>query len=235
MAKFVNPFEDSIHPPFAGFPADAVKFLKQLTKNNNRDWFEANKPRYDGAIREPMVSLLETLDGLLRHRVPDLVIDPKKSMYRIYRDVRFSKDKTPYKTWAAASFSFSGHDRKTAPGFYFHFTSTEVGVGGGLYAPDSAQLKNLRKAIDQDATVLRKILAGKTFKKHFGELAGESLIRPPQGFAPDHPAADLLRLKQFLCWKEHDLALIHESAFADFLADHFAAMGPFVRYLADHC
>ena len=235
MAKFVNPFEENIHPPFAGFPADAVKFLKQLTRNNNREWFEANKPRYESSIRQPMESLLETLGGLLRLRVPDIAIDPKKSMYRIYRDVRFSKDKTPYKTWVAASCSLSGHDRKTAPGFYFHFTSKEIGVGGGLYAPDSNQLKNIRKAIDRDAATFRKLVSEKTFVKRFGELEGEKLVRVPQGFAADHPAADLLRMKQFLCWKEEDLALIHEPDFAGFLADHFEAMSRFVRWLAENC
>jgi uncharacterized protein (TIGR02453 family) len=235
MAKFVNPFEENIHPPFAGFPADSVKFLKQLAKNNNREWFEANKPRYEASIREPMESLLETLAGLLRQRVPDIVIDAKKAMYRIYRDVRFSRDKTPYKTWAAASFTVSGQDRKTAPGYYFHFTGTEVGIGGGLYAPDSNQLKNLRLAIDHDAAAFRKIIADKALRKRFGELDGERLIRVPHGFPTDHPAADLLRLKQFLCWKEHDLAIIHEPSFAPLLTDHFAAMSPFIRYLVDHC
>ena len=235
MAKFVNPFEEHILPPFGGFPTDAVKFLKQLKKNNTREWFETNKPRYESSIREPMETLLETLGGLLKQRIPEIHIDPKKAMYRIYRDIRFSHDKTPYKTWAAASFTFSAMDRKTAPGFYFHFSDSAVGVGGGLYAPDSNQLKNIRKAIDRDPSALRKCMADKKLMKYFGTMQGEQLTRVPKGYPADHPAADLLRLKQFLCWKEDEISLIYEPSFADFLAEHFSAMNPLVRYLADNC
>lgn len=234
MAKQINPFQEDAAPPFAGFPKDAIRFLRQLKKNNTRDWFVDNKEWFERSLRAPMESLLGGLAERLRSIDPDIVIEPKKSMYRIYRDVRFSADKTPYKTHVAAAFTCRGFDRKTDAAFYFHIADNEVGVGGGLYSPSSDQLKRLRTAIARDAKPLRAILAGKTFKKYFVELQGEELTRVPAGYEKDHPDADLLRLKQFLCWAVLDTDTVFESEFLDTLLLHIRAMAPFIRYLVDH-
>ena len=234
MAKHVNPFNTDDQPPFSGFPADALVFFRQLKKNNTREWFAKNKERFDDAVRRPMEALLETLAASLRGAVPEIAIEPKKAIYRIYRDTRFSKDKTPYKTWCAASFSHAGRDRKTAPGYYFHFNDTELGIGGGLYAPMPDQLKALRTAIDRDPTPLLAILADRKFKKLFGELDGELLVRVPQGFDKEHPSEELLRRKQFLCWTTSDPQIICDEGFVALLASHIQAMAPLVRWLTEN-
>jgi uncharacterized protein (TIGR02453 family) len=235
MAKHVNPFLQDDMPPFAGFPEDALKFFRALKKNNTREWFAENKARFDANVRGPMESLLAALAVRLQSRVPDLAIEPKKAIYRIYRDTRFSKDKTPYKTWCAASFSLAGQDRKTAPGYYFHFNDKELGIGGGLYAPLPAQLKALRAAIDRDPKPLLATVAEKSFKKLFGELDGEVLARVPQGYDKEHPSADLLRMKQYLCWVTMDPKIILDEDLLAILADHVIAMTPLVRWLTAHC
>jgi uncharacterized protein (TIGR02453 family) len=127
-----------------------------------------------------------------------------------------------------------GFDRKTDAAFYFHITPEEFGIGGGLYAPQGDRLKNLRKAIDADAAPLRAILKEKTFRKYFEGLEGEELSRVPQGYDKEHPSADLLKKKQFLCWQTLPLSTIHDADLVDRLASHFSAMAPFVRWLVDH-
>jgi uncharacterized protein (TIGR02453 family) len=231
MAKKINPFDQHVQPPFTGFPRDMLRFFKDLKANNTREWFLENKARYEQSVREPMLSLLADLANRLLSVDTDIELDPKKALYRINRDVRFSADKSPYKTNTAAAFTLRGFDRKTDAAFYFHIMPGEVGVGGGLYAPSGDQLKKLRPAIAANPGELRAILANKTFRKHFGDLTGESLTRVPQGYEKDHPAADLLMRKQFLAWAELPVKALDGPGFADTLVEHFAAMAPFIRYL----
>jgi uncharacterized protein (TIGR02453 family) len=234
MALRVNPFEEEGYPPFDGFPADTRVFLRSLARNNNREWFEKNKRRYEESVKEPMLALLGSLALRVKKIDPDLAIEPRSSMYRIYRDIRFSKDKTPYKTHVAAAFTFSGLDRKYDAGYYFHVSPAEVGVGGGMYMPSGPALKNLRAAIDRDSSALRSILKHPKFKKLFGELYGESLTRVPQGYEKEHPDADLLKRKQFFCWADLDAGIVEGPEFEDVLMKHFEAMTPLVKYLAQH-
>jgi uncharacterized protein (TIGR02453 family) len=233
MARSVNPFDEELHPPFAGFPRDAIRFFAQLRKNNTREWFEEQRGRFEESVREPMFALLGGLRDALRRHDPDIILEPKKAVFRLYRDVRFSKDKSPYKTQIAAAFGYAGKGKNDA-GFYFHVSDREVGVGGGLYMPDAEQLRSLRRAIAADARPLRASVATKKFRELFGELQGETLQRTPQGFPPDHPSADLLRMKQFLCWMEFPPATACDEEFQDLLVRHFLAMAPFVRWLSEH-
>jgi uncharacterized protein (TIGR02453 family) len=230
--KTINPFEEDVRPPFDGFPEDALRFFRQLKRNNNREWFERNKPRYLESVRAPMESLLAGLGQKIRSFDANIPVEPKKAIYRIYRDIRFSKDKTPYKTQIAASFSYRGKERKTDAGFYFHLNDTAVGIGGGMYMPDADQLKSVRKAIALDAKPLIAALSGKKFIRLFGGLQGDMLARVPKGYPPDHPAAELLKRRQFLCWAEFEPSVALEAGFADLLFDHVKAMAPFVHYLA---
>ena len=131
MAKRINPFEQDVLPPFDGFPRDTLRFLRDLKKNNDRDWFNDNKQRYEQHVKAPMLQLLATLAVRMKAVEADIVLEPKKAMYRIYRDVRFSSDKSPYKTWIAAAFTYEGYDRKHDPAFYFHI-SPEHPQGGVL-------------------------------------------------------------------------------------------------------
>ncbi|MCZ7557144.1 MAG: DUF2461 domain-containing protein [Bacteroidia bacterium] len=231
MAKKINPFDEHVQPPFAGFPKDMLRFFKELKANNTREWFLENKKRYEESVREPMLSLLDDLANRLRAVDSDIEIDPRKALYRINRDVRFSADKSPYKTNTAAAFTLRGYDRKVDAAYYFHIMPGEVGVGGGLYAPSGDQLKKLRPAIAANPDEFRAILADKKFARLFGGLTGESLTRVPQGFDKDHPAADLLMRKQFLAWAELPGKSLDDGGFADILVEHFTAMTPFIRYL----
>ena len=234
MAKKINPFELDTHPPFSGFPKDALAFLRALKENNTREWFLENKPRYEDVLRAPMLALLDTLALRLQTIDPEIEIDPKKAIYRINRDVRFSADKSPYKTSIAAAFTLRGYDRKTDAAYYFHIMPGQIGVGGGLYAPSGDQLKKLRAAVADQPEALRQILDEASFVKHFGALTGDSLSRVPRGYEKDHPAADLLQRKQFLAWTELPEKSIHTAGFADVLVDSFSAMTPFIRYLVKH-
>ncbi len=234
MARLINPFHEDTFPPFNGFPKDTLRFLRELKKNNTREWFAQNKERYEKNVKEPMHTLLAGIATRMRVFDPEIVLEPKKAMYRIHRDVRFSDDKSPYKLWVAAAFTYRGFDRKNDAAFYFHISPEEFGIGGGLYAPQGDRLKNIRKAIDADADPLRAILNGKSFKRYFGGLVGEELARVPQGYDKEHPAIDLLKKKQFLSWKTLPLESITEARVLDDLVKHFAAMAPFVRWLVDH-
>ena len=234
MARMINPFHEDALPPFDGFLKDAVRFLRELKKNNTREWFAEHKLRYEQQVKEPMLMLLTGLATRLRAMHPDIVLEPKNAMYRIHRDVRFSADKSPYKVWIAAAFTYQGFDRKQDAAFYFHIMPEEFGIGGGLHAPMGDTLKNLRKAIDSDSAAFRAILSDRTFKKYFGGLTGEELSRVPRGYDKEHPDADLLKKKQLLCWATRPVSEIHEAALVETLATHFSAMAPFVRWLVDH-
>ncbi len=231
MAKFANPFEVEDHPPFGGFTEDLLQFLRELDRNNTREWFTANKQRYEDSVRYPMELLLGTLGENLRKSIPDLVVDPKRSIFRIHRDVRFSQDKSPYKVSVAASFTFNGFDRKTDPCFYLHVTTEEAGVGGGLYAPMGDQIKKLRIAVDRDASGLRQILANKAFDKMFGGLMGDLYARVPQGYDKEHPDAELLRRRQFFSWASFPPESAVNDDFADVIERHMRAVEPLVRWV----
>jgi len=229
-----NPFLEEGPPPFNGFPEDTFSFFRDLKRNNNREWFQDNKHRFESSVRAPMESLLAELGPALASEASDLTVDPKKSIYRIYRDTRFSKDKTPYKTWVAASFTFSDKDRKNDAGYYFHISDDEFLIAGGLYAPSPLQLKKLRAAIDADSATLRAILRDKKAKSLFGEMQGDSLARVPQGFNKDHPDADLLKRRQLLFWKNLNPDEARNRKVLNVLTKHFIVMTPFLRWLADN-
>ncbi len=234
MAKVINPFEEEVFPPFTGMPKDALAFLRGLKKNNNKPWFEKNKQRFALSVKEPFQSFLPERGEKLRAVDPEIVVDPKKDIYRIYRDIRFSKDKTPYKTWIAASWTFRRGSRKTDPGFYVHIGAEEIFIGGGMWDQIPDKQKRLRKAIAADPEELTGIVEARDFRKRFGAIEGERLKLVPKGFAKDHPAAELLKMKQWLCGIEARPEASLEKQFVRLALDTCRAMIPFVRYLFDH-
>jgi uncharacterized protein (TIGR02453 family) len=224
---------------FTGFRPAALTFLRSLARNNRREWFEANRDRYESEVKRPLQILVEEIDARLGELAPEMVGNPKRSIFRIYRDVRFSKDKSPYKTNAAAWFYHrdAGHAVGTAAvhggaGFYFQIAPKECMVAGGIWMPPTAALKELREAIAEDPGALESILNATAFKRAFGKLSEEAVLkRPPRGFDADHPAAALLRYKSFTVSRELTEAQVLSPKLPDIVAKQYATMLPFVRWL----
>src|SRR5437867_10746658 len=178
-----------------------------------------------------MVELVLALGSEIRSFAPELAVDPSRAIYRIYRDTRFSHDKSPYKTQIAAVFSPREFPKHTAAGLYFHVSPNEVEIAGGIYMPGSAELLAIRRHISEQPEKLREILEGKEFKRLFGGLWGEQLSRVPRGFPPDHPAADLLRYKQFLVDVTQPATVATTPGLYRVIVQHFQTMMPLVRFL----
>ena len=217
--------------PFPGFPPPGLTFLRALRRNNNREWFLARKEEYERNVREPMTALVLALGEELRQLAPELWTDPARAIYRIYRDMRFSPDKTPYKTHIAALFSVEGLPKHACGSLYFQISPESVEIAGGVYMPGPAELLAIRNHIAANHAELRKILADRKFKTLFGGLWGQQLTRVPKGFAADHPAEDLLRYKQWLVDVEHPAKLALEPKLYLVLMEAFRAMIPLVRFL----
>jgi uncharacterized protein (TIGR02453 family) len=211
-------------------PKSAFAFLKTLKDNNDRSWFEANKDLY----LENLPALETFADGLLaalnKH---DLIETPsgKKSLWRIYRDVRFSKDKSPYKTHWGGHFTRAGRTRRG--GYYYHLEPGNSRITGAFWSPSAPDLKLIRDDIAFDDKPLKKILNSKKFKATFGELKGEQLKRVPNGYDPNHPAADLLRHKQFLLVKTFTDKEVLSPSFLKQAADAFHQMRPFLDHMSE--
>ena len=218
-------------PRFAGFPPEGIKFLRGLKKNNKREWFQPRKEIYEQQVKAPMVELVSALMQQMADYAPDYVGDPAKAVYRIYRDTRFSKDKTPYKTHIAAVFSPQGMGKESGAGYYFSVTPDEIEVGGGVYMPQPADLLAIRNYIAEHHEEFRQILGARAVRRLFGEMVGESLTRVPKGFAADHPAVDLLRRKQFLLFKNLEGALATTPKLHREVASRFEAITPFLEFL----
>jgi uncharacterized protein (TIGR02453 family) len=211
------------------FPPEAITFLKNLEKNNNRDWFQPRKEIFDSKVKEPMLQFVETINAELLKFAPEHITEPKKAVYRIYRDTRFSKDKTPYKTHIAAIFPRRGLGKDGAAGFYFHVSSKSVGVACGAYAPGPEQLLKLRHFIAANEKEFRATAA--RLKKLMGTVKGETLTRAPKGFDPEHPAVDLVKMKQWYWWVELDLKLATSPKLKSEIAKRFKTMAPMIEML----
>ena len=226
------PIDFEVFPPFQGFPKTCIEFLRRLKRNNNRPWFEKHKEEYETSVKLPMQSLIASLQPYFDSFGPEFEVNPKRSLFRIYRDVRFSKDKTPYKTHVAAHFVLRGKPKGLeGSGYYLHIEPGEVFIGGGIYMPDNDQLKKIRSAIALKYKEFTGIVKAKAFVKRFGTLEGGKLQRVPQGFAPDHPMAEWLKLKQFFVgveWRE-DKCL--KAAFVKDVARVFEEATPLVDFL----
>ena len=224
---------------FTGFRPAALTFLRSLARNNKRDWFEANRERYEADVKRPLAILVEEIDARLGEIAPEMIGSPKRSIFRIYRDVRFSKDKSPYKTNAAAWFYHrdAGHAVGTAAvhggaGFYFQIAPRECMVAGGIWMPPTAALKTLRETIAEDPDALTSILKQAAFKRAFGTLSEEAVLkRTPRGFDPDHPAAELLRYKSFTVSRPLSDVEILSPKLPDIIARRYATMLPLIRWL----
>ena len=213
------------------FTAEALKFLRGLKRNNRRDWFDARREVYEAHVRQPMLAVIGRLSDDLRDFAPEIVASPKTSMYRIYRDVRFSENKAPYKTHVAASFPTRGLPKHEGAGLYFHLSPDEIWVGGGMYAPQPSQLQAVREHIAANHRRLRTIVESPGFRRVVGSLRGEQLQRVPRGFPKDHDAAEYLKHRQFLASCTFPAALATTPRFYANLIKVFRQVAPLARFL----
>jgi uncharacterized protein (TIGR02453 family) len=213
------------------FSSDALKFLRGLKRNNRRDWFAARRDVYESEIRQPLIAIVERLATDFRGFAPQLVANPKQSVYRIYRDTRFSENKAPYKTHVAAVFPPRGLPKHEGAGVYFHVSPDEVWVGGGMYAPQTPQLHSVREHIAQNVKRLRAIVEAPGFRREVGALEGEKLQRVPRGFPKDHEAAEFLKMRQFLAGRQFPSSLATTGRFYPTLLMVFRQVAPLIHFL----
>jgi uncharacterized protein (TIGR02453 family) len=236
MDRLMNsfPIDIDLYPPFQGYPKAGIDFLRRLKRNNNRDWFEKHKHEYEAEVKLPMQSLIASLQPYFESFAPQFDINPRRSLFRIYRDIRFSKDKTPYKTHVAAHFVLRGKPKGVeGSGFYLHIEPGEIFLGGGIYMPDNDQLKKIRKAIVDRSREFLAIVRNRDFMKRFKQIEGERLQRVPRGYDPSHPMAEWLKLKQFFVgvgWKEETC---RKKSFVKDIAKVYKDAAPLVAFLND--
>lgn len=216
---------------FPGFSPDALSFLRALKRNNRREWFQPRKEKYESLIKLPMLELVNALNEELARFAPAYVTPPQKAVYRIYRDTRFSKDKTPYKTHISAIFPRSNAVKREGAVFYFHFTEKELLLFGGVYSPERDELLAYRTLLQKHYEEFREILAARPVKRVLGGLQGEQLTRMPKGFPVDHPAEELLRHRQWFLETTLDSKVVTSRKLAGEIARHFELMAPFVEFL----
>ncbi len=211
-------------------PGSSLEFLTRLKEHNDRDWFNAHKEQFleeQAHIEAFAGALLEQLNGHDQIETPS----GKSALQRIYRDTRFSKDKTPYKAHWGGGFRRATRYRRG--GYYFHIEPGNSFIGGGFWGPDNADLKRIREELAFDPAPVKKILNSRNFKAVFGALQGEQLKKAPQGFDPAHEAIDLLRYKQFLLRRPFTDAEVLSSSFAEEASLTFRHMRPFFDYMSE--
>jgi len=219
----------------AHFTPELFKFLRQLERNNSREWFEKNRERWVEEVRDPMLHFVADVGLRLGRISPHFIADPRPhggSMFRIYRDTRFSKDKHPYKTWAAAQFRHERGKDVHAPGFYVHLGTDAVFAGAGLWHPDGGTLFKVRGAIASQPDGWKRITRAKAFKQNL-ELGGESLKRPPRGFDPAHPMVEDLKRKDYVTYADLDETAACAPDFLDRFIRICRVGRPFMRFLTE--
>src|SRR6185436_396699 len=216
---------------FRGFPEAGMQFFRGLKRNNRREWFQTRKQIYDEQVKAPMVELVTAVTAEMMRFAPDHVADPAKAIYRIYRDTRFSNDKTPYKTHIAAIFPRRGLMKHAGAGLYFSISPDEIEVAGGVYMPGRDELLAIRMHLAEHHDGLRQIVKSKKLRALMGDLHGEQLSRVPKGFPAEHPAADLLRYKQWLFYVMLDPALATTPKLLGEIRKRFEVLTPFVDFL----
>lgn len=214
---------------------DLFRFFEELSQNNDREWFAEHKPRFESDVQQPTLELIDQLSGPMKRIAPMLKVVAKKSggsLMRIYRDTRFSKDKTPYKTNVGISLRHEADSDIHAPGVYVHLAADECFVGAGCWRPERKTLAAIRAAIDQSPRDWKKSRNSKTFCEHF-ELAGESLKTSPRDYPKDHPMIEDLRRIDFIGISPLSRKQITSPGFVDLLTTRIKTARPLMRFLCD--
>lgn len=213
------------------FTPEALKFLRALKRHNDRDWFQPRKEQFDTLLRAPMLELLARInDGLMKF-APDYVAEPSKAIFRIYRDTRFSNDKSPYKTHLAAVFSHRVLPRNHGAGFYFQISTEKVGIGGGIYQPPADMLKIIRAHVAENPAVYDKAIREVNARKIAGAFEGQPLTRVPKAWPPDHPAAELLKCRSLFFYADLPAETALTPAVDKEIITRFRAIAKFVQLL----
>ncbi len=212
------------------FTPALFSFLKDLKTNNDRDWFNTHKDRYEDHVRRPAMEFIQDFAPSLAQISKQFVADPKKSMFRIYRDTRFSADKSPYKTHVGIQFRHVAGKDAHAPGFYLHLEPKSVFVGLGTWRPESRVARQIRDAIVEDPAGWKRATQGKKFKAIF-QLEGESLKRPPRGYDPNHKFVTDLMRKDFVAGAPLSQKTATSPDLVQMLANDFKVGSPFVKFL----
>jgi len=220
-----------VRTAFVGFPPEMVKFFRSLKRNNRREWFQPRKHLFEQHVKAPMLELAGAINAELTKFAPEYVTEPKSAIFRIYRDTRFSADKTPYKTHVAASFSRRNSERLGTGGFYFSVSDQVIEVAAGIWHPDREVMLAVRNHIAVTHEELRRILADKKWRKLAGELKGDALSRSPKGFDPAHPAAGFIKMKDWVLEVTLEAKLATTPLLLGAIVERFRAMAPLLGYL----
>ena len=220
-------------PGDAFFSKETMRFLSALARNNNRDWFKEHKSRYEEFVLDPALRFIVAMQDPLEEIAPHFVAVPKRvggSLMRIYRDTRFSKDKTPYKTNIGIQFRHELGKDVHAPGYYLHIEPEQVFVGAGMWRPHSVPLKQIREHMTENERAWTNAVEDRVFRRHF-ELGGESLTRPPRGFSEEHALIEDLKRKDFIAVKSFDPGVALKPGFEKRIVTAFSAAAPLMRFL----
>jgi uncharacterized protein (TIGR02453 family) len=231
-----RPLKSAVATP-PHFRKEGIAFLKSLARFNNgdpvkaREWFNSNKADYEAEVKEPMLAVIRYVTDAMLDFAPEHVRPAEKSLFRIYRDTRFSNDKRPYKDHVGAWWSHSGLEKTSGAGFYFHVSAKEIAVAAGAYMPEKDQLAAIRHWLLENHVEFRKLMQRAAVRKSFEVFEGNELTRPPKGFASDHPAIDLIRCRQWGLSARLPAEAALDANFGGVLVRHFKLAAPVVAAL----
>jgi uncharacterized protein (TIGR02453 family) len=213
------------------FRPEALTFLRNLARHNDRAWFQPRKAQFEAELREPMLAVVRKITDAMVDFAPNHVRPAEKSVFRIYRDTRFSNDKRPYKTHVAAWWTHMGLEKTSGAGFYFHVSPKEVIVAAGSYMPEKEQLAAIRHWLLDHHAEFKKLLQNPKVRKHFDEFEGNALTRPPKGFPTEHPGMDLIRCRQWGLAATLPAKTALQKDFASVVVRYFRVAAPVVDAL----
>ncbi len=215
------------------FTNDFSEFFKELAGNNNTEWFHVNKERYNASVKEPFEAFVEKIITEISKVDPEFQITPKECIFRLHRDVRFSKDKSSYKLFSSAVISPKGRKDKTIPGLYLKLSPEDMWIMGGCYSPSTAQLKQIRTAISRDPKAFRDLIEHPDFKVKFGEIKGEVNKRIPKEFQEAFKTEPLIANKQFYYGTVLPPETITKPNLVALVMDHWNSMRPVSKFLTE--
>ncbi len=218
---------------YTGFKPETLEFLRELKKNNNRDWFKENKTRYEEQVLDVALHFIQSMQDPIKEISPHFTAIPKRmggSLMRVYRDTRFSKNKLPYKTNIGIQFRHEQAKNVHSPGYYVHIEPDEVFLGAGMWMPESESLLGIRQRIADKPAEWQRAKGAKTFVRHF-KLGGSSLTRPPRGFDKEHPMIEDIKRKSFIAVKNMNLGDVLDPRFQRKVETAFNAATPYMEFL----